>query len=123
MLEIYQTLARLALEEFPGVVTKVSFLGGTSANPNKLRLTFIDGSFLDVWLSHEGDYSYHWEHRGQSGKYYRWDNAPHYPNVSSFPEHFHDGEEKMIKESHIGISPEDALRRVFGFISHKLRKL
>ncbi len=49
------------------------------------------------------------------------DNAPHYPQVKSFPEHFHDGEEKIVVKSRLDISPENALRQVLGFITHELR--
>ena len=38
-------------------------------------------------------YAYHWERRCQTGQMYRWDNAPHYPNVGTYPAHFHDGDE------------------------------
>lgn len=63
MLVVYQALARLALHEFKDIVTKTTLVGGTPASPNKLRLTLIDGSFLDIWLSTNGDYYYHWEQR------------------------------------------------------------
>lgn len=67
MLGVYQALANLALKQFDDIVTGVTFVGGTPAIPNKLRLTLIDGSFLDIWLSADGDYAYHWEQRQQSG--------------------------------------------------------
>jgi len=51
MLVTYQALARLALDEFKDIVTSMTFVGGTPASPNKLRLTLTDGSFLDVWVS------------------------------------------------------------------------
>lgn len=68
MLAIYESLARISQTEFPDVVTRTSYIGGTSSSPNKLRLTLIDGSFMDIWLSAEGDYAYHWERRRQTGQ-------------------------------------------------------
>jgi hypothetical protein len=120
MLTTYQALARLALNEFGDVVTRTDFVGGTLASPNKLRLILNDGSFLDVWLSADGDYAYHWEQRRQSGRLYRWDNAPHYPHVSTFPNHFHDGDENTVVESHLDPTPSDALRRVLNFVHRRL---
>jgi hypothetical protein len=120
MLVIYQTLARLALHEFKDIVTKTTLVGGTPANPNKLRLTLIDSSFLDIWLSTNGDYSYHWEQRPQSGKLYRWGNAPHYPRANTFPVPFHNGDENTVVESNLSSTPEPALRQVLDFARQQL---
>jgi hypothetical protein len=120
MLTTYQTLARLALGEFGDVVTRTAFIGGTLASPNKLRLILNDGSFLDVWLSMDGDYAYHWEQRRQSGRMYRWDNAPHHPHVSTFPHHFHDGDDSTVVESHKSSTPSDALRQALDFVRNRL---
>ena len=120
MLAAYQALMRLALDEFKDIITHTIFIGGTPASPNKLRLTLTDGSFLDVWLSADGDYSYHWEQRRQRGRLYRWDNAPHYPHVGTFPAHLHDGDENTIVESHLSPAPADALRQVLDFVRRRL---
>ena len=124
MLSTYQALARLALEEFGAqglnIVIRATFVGGTPASPNKLRLTLTDESFLDVWLSADGDYAYHWEQRRQRGRLYRWDNAPHHPHVDTFPAHLHNGDENTIAESHLNPEPDDALRQVLHFIHQKL---
>ena len=89
MLRLYQALTQLALQEFGVIVSGTSFIGGTPANPNKLRLLLVDGSFVDIWLSSDGDYAYHWEHRRQSGRIYRWDNAP--PSDCHFSSSFSPG--------------------------------
>ncbi|MCI0475903.1 MAG: DUF6516 family protein [Anaerolineales bacterium] len=116
MLAIYQSLVRVASAEFDDVVVGTTLIGGTPANPNKLRLKLRDGSFLDIWLSLDGDYAYHWELRRQRGRLYRWDNAPHYPHVETFPAHFHDGDENTIIASQLSNVPEDALRQVLAFV-------
>jgi hypothetical protein len=116
MLATYQALVTLALREFSDVVSHTGFVGGTEASPNKLRLILVDGSFLEIWLSADGDYSYHWERRRQRGRLYRWDNAPHHPQVSTFPEHFHDGGETTIGESQLSAEPAVALQHVLAFI-------
>jgi hypothetical protein len=124
MLSTYQALARLALDEFGtqglNIATHATFVGGTPASPNKLRLNLVDESFLDVWLSADGDYAYHWEQRRQRGRLYRWDNAPHHPHVDTFPAHLHDGDENTIVESHLSPKPEDALRQVLNFVHQRL---
>jgi len=120
MLITYLALAHLARTEFQDVVTDTALVGGTPTSPNKLRLMLTDGSFLDVWLSVDGDYAYHWEQRRQRGRLYRWDNAPHHPRVSTFPAHFHDGDEATVVESHLSATPEVALRQVLGLIRRRL---
>lgn len=121
MLDIYQSLANLALAEFSDLVISSQMIGGTPADPNKLRLTFKDESFLDIWLSEDNDYAYHWEHRRQSGKIYRWDNAPHHPEVSTFPKHFHDGDEITMTGSELSSDSQSDLRDVLKFIQQCLK--
>lgn len=121
MLATYQRLVSLALREFPDVVSQTSFIGGTAASPNKLRITLKDGSFVEVWLSADGDYAYHWEQRRQRGRLFRWDNAPHHPHVGTFPDHFHDGDEATIRESHLASDSVTALRFVLVFVRNELR--
>ena len=116
MLETYQSLADLALSEFADIVSGSQMVGGSPADPNKLRLSFKDGSFLDIWLSQDDDYSYHWEQRRQSGKIYRWDNAPHHPEASTFPKHFHDGDEMNLQGSNLSSGAPAALREILNFI-------
>ncbi|HOT90161.1 MAG TPA: DUF6516 family protein [Anaerolineae bacterium] len=120
MLKIYQALVRLAFAEFSDIVVNTAFVGGTAASPNKLRFIFIDGSFLDVWLSQDNDYAYHWERRRQCGKMYRWDNAPHHPHVRTFPAHFHEGDELNVAESYLATKPECALREILTFVRQNL---
>jgi hypothetical protein len=121
MLTIYQTLTNIAVNEFNDVVTGTKFIGGTPISPNKLRLVLTDNSFVDIWLSVDDDYSYHWECRKQTGKIYRWDNAPHHPQISTFPNHFHEGNENTIVDSYLATKPENALREVLEFVRQHLK--
>lgn len=120
MLELYQALADVALSEFKTIVKSSQMVGGSPADPNKMRLILKDESFLDIWLSEDNDYAYHWEHRRQSGKIYRWDNAPHHPEAATFPAHFHDGDESMVTGSALSSDPFSALRDVLQFIQKRL---
>jgi hypothetical protein len=124
MLSTYQALAQIALDEFGvhngGVVANATFVGGTPSDPNKLRLFLSDDSFIDVWLSLDGDYACHWEQRRQRGRIYRWDNAPHYPQVNTFPDHLHNEQESTVVESHLSSMTKDALRQVLAFVTQHL---
>ncbi len=48
---IYSKLKEIAEKEFGDIIKSTNFIGGKASAPNKLRLYFIDSSFLDVWLS------------------------------------------------------------------------
>ena len=122
MLLTYQELERIARIEFSDIVKETRFIGGRSAQPNKLRVYFIDNSFLDVWLSDDNDYSYHWEQRAQRCLIHRWDNAPDHPEIESFPRHFHDGEENNIMKSNLDMDSRGAIREVLGFIADRLKE-
>ncbi len=71
-------------------------------------------------LSEGGDYSFHWEHRAQRGLIHRWDNAPDHPELGTFPEHFHNGSDKEVKESELSVDREKAITTVLGFIQRQL---
>jgi len=122
MLLTYQALEKIAKKEFSHIVKETRFIGGRSAQPNKLRVYFIDDSFLDVWLSDENDYSYHWEQRAQRGLIHRWDNAPDHPEVESFPHHFHDGGENKVVSSNLDRDSSKSFRETLGFIKNKLKE-
>ena len=120
MLIIYQALSTFTQDEFGDVVTQTQYIGGTPTSPNKLRLHFTDNSFLDIWLSADEDYSYHWERRGQTGEIYRWDNAPHHSYINTFPDHLHQGDEKSVVESDLNSTPQLALHTILLFVRDKL---
>ena len=82
----------------------------------KLEIIFIDNSKLFVkeyyFNNDERKYSFHWE--SFSGKFlYRWDNAPHWKNIITFPHHSHT--EGDVRESRI-----TTLQDVLAFIDEKL---
>ncbi len=117
---LYRTLADVAEREFGDIVTFTELVGGTLSSPNKLRLHFRDTSFMDIWLSADGDYAYHWERRGQTGEIFRWDNAPHHRQVRTYPAHFHKGAEGNIVESPLGDDHDTAIRNVLNFVREHL---
>ncbi len=113
----YADLLQLADREFPDIVQRGEFVGGSPNNPHKARLRFRDGSYLDIWFSSAGDYAYHWEHRTQDGKIHRWDNAPHFPNIETNPHHVHWETEYQVQPSTLPWdTPQSALRTILTFI-------
>jgi len=69
---------------------------------NKLRFTFKDQSFLEIFKSNNitNRWAFHWERKHVDGLIYRHDNMPHksWENIESFPWHYHyKSEENVIK--------------------------
>jgi hypothetical protein len=60
----------------------------------KGKITFVDGSSLYISESlnlGKPSYRFHFMD-GQTKAFRRWDSAPHFKKIKSFPYHFHDGE-------------------------------
>ncbi len=59
-------------------------------------------------------YRHHWQDsNGRLIK--RWDNAPHYPGIETFPHHLHEGAEARVV-SHPRITGPEALQRILAEI-------
>lgn len=81
----------------------------------RYRLTLRDHSLLEVFERFRiveerlevAKYSFHWQNAdGQLRK--RWDNAAHHPEVSTHPNHLHNGGETNVRP-HQPISVQDVL--------------
>ena len=120
MLEVYGTLVKIARAEYKQIIVKSEIIHKRTVGSAKLRLHLKNCSFLDIWLSATGKYSYHWEARGQSGKIYRHDNAPDFPNLSTFPKHLHNGDEKTVQPSMLSDKPTKANREILEHIKSTL---
>jgi hypothetical protein len=57
------------------------------------------------------NYKFHWQD-SQGRLIKRWDNAPHHPEVESFPHHLHDGSEDKVIPGASGIDTEMALQLI-----------
>lgn len=117
ILRLYKSLLDIATTEFKTVVESGEIFYSQSKEPWKLRLYLCDGSFMDIYYSTKGKYSYHWDRRLTTNKIYRHDNAPHmrWKDISTFPKHFHDGSEENVIPSYILDDPESALRELLVF--------
>ena len=120
--DLLQEIAEIVLTEFLDIVDDARIQFTPSGAVEKLRAFLKDESFVDVWLSSTGKYSYHWEHRHLSGLAYRHDNAPHarWKQIETFPKHFHDGSDDNVTESYISDDPKEAVRAFLSFIRTKL---
>ena len=117
ILNLYKNLLDIAVTEFKIVVESGEIFYSQGRVPWKLRLYLCDGSFIDVYNSGKGKYSYHWDRRIIVKKIYRHDNAPHkrWKGISFFPKHFHNGSEDVVVPSYIADDPELALRQFLTF--------
>jgi hypothetical protein len=70
----------------------------------RYRIKLIDESLIEITeriLEERGGltttkYRYHWQ-TGSGKLIKRWDNAPHHPEIDTFPDHLHDGSEDNVK--------------------------
>jgi Family of unknown function (DUF6516) len=69
----------------------------------RYRVLLANGDFIEMTervLEAQGrlevtKYRHHWQDR-HSRLLKRWDNAPHYPAIDTFPHHLHDGTEDYV---------------------------
>jgi hypothetical protein len=122
--ELYKKILDIAVSEFKAVVESGQILYSQSEEPWKLRLFLYDNSFIDIYYSIRGKYSYHWDRRLTSNKIYRHDNAPHekWKSLPTFPKHFHKGSEDIVVSSDINDNPELAVREFLKFAASSLLK-
>lgn len=121
MLKQYKEIKEMAHSEFPDIVTSSQIVHRRSPGSAKLRLHFHDQTYMDIWLSETGKYSYHWEQRGKRGLIHRHDNAPDHPEIETFPKHFHNGDEQNTTPSHLSDEPLAALREFLKYVRKALK--
>src|SRR6266571_4320541 len=82
----------------------------------RYRVMLADGGFVDMTervlevqrTLEMTKYRHHWQD-GNGVLIKRWDNAPHYPAIDTFPHHLHDGSEDCVV-SHQVITGLEALQ-------------
>ena len=75
--EHYKRIKGNVERKFSDILKSAELIQGTAGRIRKLRLYLIDNTFVDIWYSPDGSYSYHWEQRNIRDAIYRHDNAPH----------------------------------------------
>jgi hypothetical protein len=85
------------------LIRAVDLLPARNPNHIRFRLTFTDGSRLQVseeWRRGElGAYSYYWLD-AHDALLQGWDNAPHHPHLANYPHHAHVGTQSTRKPSY-----------------------
>lgn len=118
--EILKKLKELAISLYPEIVIDAEITYG------KLRIYLIDESFVDVWISRKlpNRYAIHWERQHINGTIYRWDNTPHetHRHISTFPHHFHERYDHIVKPYCYPGSIEKALKEVLKYVKEKVGK-
>ena len=87
---------------------------------DRIRLIFIDESFMDIHYPVNHDYSFHWR---RAREVHRINTAPDHPEIKTFPRHIHAGREEDVKPDTITSldnSPEENLRQVLKWARKKL---
>lgn len=112
-------LRRIAEIEFAAIVVQVDALG------SKLRVQLTDTSFVDVWASRKlsGRFGFHWERQHLDGRIYRYDNFPdtNWSGVSTFPFHFHDGNQNTVIAAPFAPTLEQGFREFMAFVQQTMR--
>ncbi len=118
--ELYKRIKLLVISLYSDIVVSVE------SRSDRLRIYFVDNSFLDVWFSRcvHGKYAFHWERRYVDGTVYRWDNTPHrkYRYLETYPHHFHKGSRDNVKPFKPGSSWEETVVKIFSFIREVFRE-
>jgi len=90
ILEKYRNLQGVVTREFPEITENSNIERGPGDAPRNLRIFFKDDSFIDIRVTQDNDYSFHWQ---RGGKFIRFDNAPHHKQLETFPDHKHENDE------------------------------
>ncbi len=123
MIRLYNKLKVIAEAKYKDIVLSASILSKHTIGTSKLRILLKDYTFLDIYISASGKYSYHWEQRKQRGLIYRHDNAPDFPKIKTYPKHLHNGNEKNVTPSNLSSNPEKAIQEILNYIRETIKNL
>jgi hypothetical protein len=111
-------LRRIAEVEFATIVVQTDVLGA------RLRVLLTDTSYVDVWVSRtlSGRFGFHWERRHLDGRIYRYDNFPYtnWSSVTTFPAHFHDGDQDTVVDAPFSLTLEQGFRELMAFVQKEM---
>ena len=120
--EHYKRIKRNVELRFSDILKSAELIQGTAGRIRKLCLYLIDNTFVDIWYSSDGSYSYRWEQRNIRNAIYRHDNTPHkkWQNVSTFPKHCHDGNQLNVIESFLPDDYENAVEEFLRLVRERM---
>jgi len=108
-----------SIEKFKSIIkdSKVVLLESEPTSYRfKAEIQFIDNSILlikEYIIQNKRKYSYHWQIN--NNLLIRWDNAPHWKKISTFPYHKH-----IEKKSNVVSSTEVCLDEILGVIKKEI---
>ncbi|MCZ7402900.1 MAG: DUF6516 family protein [Candidatus Methanoperedens sp.] len=108
-------IAQCAEEHYSNILKEMPIICS-----DKVRLVFIDDSYMDIRYPVDSKYSFHWQRKDEM---IRIDTAPHHKQLSSYPRHIHMGTENKIVEdtiTNIDNNIEDNVKCVLGFVRLRL---
>lgn len=114
---MFDIIAQLHSSPVVKQVQVIEMLDESTVKYLKCFAELLDDSRLYITESYsagKNKYSYHWQDR-QNRLILRWDNAPHFPHLSTFPHHKH--ESKKVYES-----PRILIDEVLQEIENRFRK-
>ncbi|MBU4491539.1 MAG: hypothetical protein KKD69_03655 [Euryarchaeota archaeon] len=110
-------IAQSAEEHFSDILSEAPIIFS-----DKVRLVFVEGSYMDIRYPVDSKYSFHWQRKDEM---IRIDTAPHHRKLSTFPRHMHIGKEDDVVEdsvTEIDNTIEENVKCVLGFVRRKLKK-
>lgn len=110
-------IAQCAEEDFSEILKETPIIYS-----DKVRLFFVDGSYMDIRYPVDSKYSFHWQ---REDEIIRIDTAPHHRHLSTYPRHIHFGKEDMVVEdsvTEIDNTIEENVKCVLMFVRRKLKK-
>ncbi len=123
--ELYRQLKEIADKEFNEIIEDSGIITSYTGRARKLRLKLIDETFIDIWYSQDGAYSFHWEQIHVRNIIYRHDNAPHqkWSYVKTFPKHCHEETQENVIEGDLPDKPDEALRVFLSIVRKRIIEL
>ncbi|MCX9010072.1 MAG: DUF6516 family protein [Candidatus Methanoperedens sp.] len=110
-------ISRCAEENFSDILNEAPVIYS-----DKVRLIFVDGSYMDIRYPVDSKYSFHWQLKESI---IRIDTAPHHRQLSTYPRHMHAGDEDNVVEdtiTEINNTVEENVKCVLRFVRRKLEK-
>ena len=110
-------IAQCAQEHFSDILGEAPIIFS-----DKVRLVFVDGSYMDIRYPVDSKYSFHWQRENEM---IRIDTAPHHRKLSTYPQHMHLGKEENVVEDNItkiDNTIDENVKCILGFVRGKLKR-
>ncbi len=121
MQELYKKFTEIATKEIGKFIVDIRIISSRESKGSvKLRCYLKDSSFIDIYVSQSGKFSFHLERRMVDGIFYRVDNAPDHPEIETFPYHLHSGNEENIQKFKKGKDIYEDFRNFLRLVKKRL---